>query len=223
MKVHVTVVVLVLVNVAGVVAVGDGTLTETDKEYLVTGHNGERKTQGATNMYKIKWDDDLATTAQKHADKCLWEHTPDGERTWGENMAQIKFPEAQYLDTYPHPKMIDIVVTEGMTGFQSWSGEEENDVKHDFSCARSDWNGKTCGHYTQVVWHSSTKVGCGARNCINFTQKKDPEDIQHNVWILVCAYMKPGNMANENAFEKGKACSACEGNDGCEDGLCVAS
>ncbi|XP_067679452.1 peptidase inhibitor 16-like [Haliotis asinina] len=223
MKMYVAVVVLVLVNVVGVVAVGDGKLTDEDKKYLVDGHNAERKTQGASNMYKMNWDDDLAETAQKHADKCLWEHTPDGERKWGENMAQIKFPEAKYLDLYPHSKMIDIAVTKGMTGFLSWIGEEEIDVKHDFSCARSDWTGPTCGHYTQVVWHSSTKLGCGARNCLDFTQKKDPEDIQHNVWILVCAYLKPGNMAGEKAFEKGKACSACNGKDACEDSLCIGT
>ncbi|XP_046366411.2 fruiting body protein SC7-like [Haliotis rufescens] len=223
MKIYVAVVVIVLVNVAGVGAVGDGKLVQEDKDYLVKGHNDERKNQGASNMYKLKWDDGLADTAQKHADKCLWEHTPDGERQWGENMAQLRFPEAKYLDLYSHSKMIDILVTEGMTGFTSWNGEEVIDVKRDFSCAKKGWTGETCGHYTQVAWHSSTKIGCGAKNCLDFTQNKDPEEIQHNVWILVCAYLKPGNLEGEDAFKKGKACSACEGSDKCEDGLCVAS
>lgn len=59
MKIYVAVVVIVLVNVAGVGAVGNGKLTQEDKDYLVKGHNDERRSQGASNMYKLVSTDGL--------------------------------------------------------------------------------------------------------------------------------------------------------------------
>ena len=40
------------------------------------------------------------------------------------------------------------------------------DEKKDYNLGAKKCNaGKVCGHYTQVAWRGSTKVGCAARNC----------------------------------------------------------
>ena len=35
---------------------------------------GSEKQPPATDMYKLKWNDELATLAQRWADQCVWEH-----------------------------------------------------------------------------------------------------------------------------------------------------
>lgn len=48
--------------------------------------------------------------------------------------------------------------------------------------------GTTCGHYTQIVWRNTKKVGCGI--AVNPNGK----------YILVCNYDPPGNFNNEPAY-----------------------
>jgi hypothetical protein len=56
------------------------------------------------------------------------------------------------------------------------------------------------GHYTQVVWEESDKVGCGA------TSYKDGR------WfttLYVCNYGPNGNFIKGQMYQQGPACSAC--------------
>lgn len=45
--------------------------------------------------------------------------------------------------------------------------------------------GQKTGHFTQLVWQGTKRVGCGAVNC-------DNDDTQG--WFLVCEYDPPGNV-----------------------------
>lgn len=42
--------------------------------------------------------------------------------------------------------------------------------------------GQMCGHYTQIIWNTSRKLGCAAMACKDFSQ----------VWV--CEYAPPGNI-----------------------------
>jgi len=48
--------------------------------------------------------------------------------------------------------------------------------------------GKVCGHYTQVVWHTTTEVGCAATVCEDFSQ------------IWVCEYAPAGNVVGKRPY-----------------------
>ncbi|XVE73713.1 hypothetical protein DITRI_Ditri11bG0140700 [Diplodiscus trichospermus] len=48
--------------------------------------------------------------------------------------------------------------------------------------------GKLCGHYTQIVWRDSVRVGCARVKCSN-----------GGIFIM-CNYDPPGNYVNENPF-----------------------
>lgn len=48
--------------------------------------------------------------------------------------------------------------------------------------------GEVCGHYTQVVWHDSIKIGCGYKVCGNGQE------------VFNCNYYKPGNYIGQKPY-----------------------
>lgn len=66
----------------------------------------------------------------------------------------------------------------------AWASE-----KADYHYANNSCNpGKQCGHYTQIVWHSTTEVGCGMSLC---------PDKAH---IWVCNYNPAGNWVGKKPY-----------------------
>lgn len=69
----------------------------------------------------------------------------------------------------------------------------------------SQCRGGTTGHYTQVLWAKSARVGCG------YTSSGG----------TLCNYAPGGNFNNQDFFTPGAACSACpSGYTTCNNGLC---
>jgi glioma pathogenesis-related protein 2 len=52
----------------------------------------------------------------------------------------------------------------------------------------------TTGHFTQVIWVSTTTVGCG------FGVSPDPNNTMYNTYIVVCRYDPPGNLQDTAAY-----------------------
>ena len=71
------------------------------------------------------------------------------------------------------------------TVVDSWGNEKQDYSYSNNRCA----SGKMCGHYTQVVWKTSTMVGCGAAIC---------DDNHHQVWV--CQYSPPGNWVGQKPY-----------------------
>ena len=74
----------------------------------------------------------------------------------------------------------------------AWAAEEacwtfgtiQGTEKCDIACY-TNLNSDGCGHYTQVVWRTSTQLGCGVASCKNGTTSED-------IWI--CNYAPAGNF-----------------------------
>ncbi|KAL3308054.1 Peptidase inhibitor 16 [Cichlidogyrus casuarinus] len=113
-------------------------------------------------MLAMVWDDALAATAKKHAETCKFEHSQGGG--FGENLA------AGTPDTYPFENLV-----------VAWR-KEKVDFKYPTTCNA----GKVCGHYTQQIWATSDKVGCGIAVC-----PKDSVFTESNSRYLVCQYLPP--------------------------------
>ncbi|CAH1441532.1 unnamed protein product [Lactuca virosa] len=47
---------------------------------------------------------------------------------------------------------------------------------------------KMCGHYTQVVWRNSVRLGCARVQCNN------------DAWFVTCNYDPPGNYVGEKPY-----------------------
>lgn len=63
------------------------------------------------------------------------------------------------------------------------------------------------GHYTQVVWSSSIKIGCGYAYCSAI-----------NTHYHVCNYSPAGNSAGAMPYKNGTSCQDCPSK--CENNLC---
>ena len=115
----------------------------------------------------VGWDDDLAAFAQEWADACVFEHSTGD---LGENLAAFSW-EVEPAD-----------VVEG------WFSEIEF---YDYD-ANSCEAGQQCGHYTQVVWRDSTRIGCAVTAC-------DLDGFgQGDFWV--CEYDPPGNWVGERPY-----------------------
>ena len=69
------------------------------------------------------------------------------------------------------------------------------------------------GHYTQMVWAETSKIGCGS---ISWTEGRFIKQ------FLVCNYGPAGNTLRRPMYEIGKACSRCPSGTSCSNGLCSA-
>jgi hypothetical protein len=126
----------------------------------------------STNLYRYEhnatalvWNTSLASYAQSWASRCKWKHSGG---PYGENIAS----------GYPD-------VTGAVDG---WGNER---AKYNFQ--QSTGFSKATGHFTQLVWKSTTSTGCAAVNCAG----KGGMD----GFFLVCEYYPPGNIVGEhNAF-----------------------
>ncbi|HRI04141.1 MAG TPA: CAP domain-containing protein [Pyrinomonadaceae bacterium] len=110
------------------------TLTTDEVNQALAVHNFDRS---AHNLAPLKWDCKLAAMAQEWATRGVFEHrdTPYGENLFvgGDTTASMN-------------NMIDM-----------WLSEKVFWTNKTGTCA----TGKVCGHYTQIVWKSTAKVGCG--------------------------------------------------------------
>lgn len=71
----------------------------------------------------------------------------------------------------------------------------------------------TIGHYTQLMWAETNKVGCGISKYHQDNLKKI---------LLVCNYYPTGNRIGHLIYESGEPCTSCPG-DRCNEkynGLC---
>lgn len=119
----------------------------------------------------LVWDEDVAAVAQAYAERCVYGHS---QGDYGENLFAQAGKEAT----------ADEVV-------KAWADESSLYDYGTGSCA-----GK-CGHYTQIVWRDSTRVGCGVANCTTGSPF-GPEFPNWQYWV--CNYDPPGNWKGEKPY-----------------------
>ncbi|KAJ1138931.1 hypothetical protein NDU88_005310 [Pleurodeles waltl] len=170
-------------------------LTEKEKSTIVQLHNTYRSrvSPSAADMLKMEWDTTLENIAKAYAKKCIWAHNPDRGRR-GENLFLISTPTVN----------VDIAV-------EDWYKENRNYNFATSACADK----QMCGHYTQVVWATSNRVGCGDNFCEKVEGIEEP-----NVSLLVCNYEPPGNVRGRKPYTEGPPCSKCPANHRCVNLLC---
>ncbi|XP_033749152.1 peptidase inhibitor 15-A-like [Pecten maximus] len=150
-----------------------------DAKKFVQAHNKVRHHARPTpkDLSDMAWDDTLATTAQKYADKCIWGHNPH------------RSDKSKY--NYVGENLFVTTAQGGVepsAAVEAWAGEVKD---YDYETKTCN-PGRMCGHYTQLVWHDSTHVGCGVKVCNtlkNSSMKK--------ATLVVCNYGPGGNYVGE--------------------------
>ncbi len=132
---------------------------------FVDAHNSARS---AVGVGAVSWDSTVADYAQNYASQriadCQLVHSggPYGENIfWG------------YGREYTAGDAVS-----------SWVSENQYYNYATNTCAE----GEMCGHYTQVVWRSSTSIGCARVKCNN-------GDI-----FITCNYSPPGNIVGQRPY-----------------------
>jgi pathogenesis-related protein 1 len=113
-------------------------------------------------------------TAQAWADGCSWKHNP-GRGFLGENIAAF----SSSLSNAP------------LHAVELWAGEAA-----DYDYASNGCSG-VCGHYTQIVWRSSQRLGCGVAVC---TTGSPWGSASPNWTYVVCNYDPPGNYVGQRPY-----------------------
>ncbi|XP_055939489.1 CRISP/Allergen/PR-1-like [Argiope bruennichi] len=162
----------------------------------------------ASDMLQMVWDDELAAIAQKWADNCVYQHDCNDCR------AVEDYPVGQniaYQDWLcSDQRCLDTITEEDLE-------PEWKKVLEDFYMEVEDFDkrvvqkfqqnpGQVIGHFTQLIWSQSWRVGCG------FTVFKTGLNYRR---FYVCNYGPTGNIRDAPVYKEGNACSACPINSCC--------
>ncbi|PSN19200.1 hypothetical protein C7271_08540 [filamentous cyanobacterium CCP5] len=151
--------------------------TQAGIAQILAAHNQARQAVGVPDL---AWSGRLATSAQTWADRLLaenrFEHSPPSLRAngWiGENLATRR-------SSAPGGSLFT-----PRRAVQGWVDERAD---YDYA-SNSCTPGKMCGHYRQMVWSTTTEVGCGVA--------RDGHD-RREVWV--CHYSPAGNIVGRRPY-----------------------
>jgi hypothetical protein len=158
---------------APIVAGATGRLTSLD-DRLLAAHNRERTAAG---IEALAWDPELAAEAAE----------------WGETLAKSgAFEHAETDEDDPDPQGENLwagtsgaFTPEQMVGM--WIEEKKLFRPGRFPDISKTGRFEDVGHYTQVMWRESDRVGCA------LAEGREEE-------VLVCRYRTAGNVEGERPF-----------------------
>ncbi|KAI3357802.1 hypothetical protein L3Q82_016190 [Scortum barcoo] len=122
-----------------------GAISSREINALLDYHNRVRSQvfPPAANMEFMVWDEGLAKSADSWASRCIWDHGPtQAIKYMGQNLS---------VTSGRYQSITDLV--------KSWYEE-----RHHFSYPNR-CSGYVCSHYTQMVWASTSRMGCAVRKC----------------------------------------------------------
>jgi uncharacterized protein YkwD len=163
------------------------TLNEEMKN-LIDIHNSARSDVGVTN--KMRWSANIAKDAKIYADILArsgeFEHDPRNQKpqngggyangTYGENLYSYRRSDGK-VPTYS-------------MAVEKWLSEKSLYDQEPITSEGAD----IYGHYTQIVWSNTTKVGC-ARSQYKTGEFKDG-------YVVVCKYQTLGNYIGQYPYPK---------------------
>jgi len=145
-----------------------GQVVAVDSVDCLDAHNSKRNLH--INTPNMVWDDSLAQASQAWSLKLA-------------NEDQMYHSDGNYGENLAYFGATGKMVKKCRDAVNSWYDEEQY---YDWdNPGNTKVQGEAIGHFTQVVWKSSTKVGCGAAK------------IQRGYWVhlfITCRYTPPGNF-----------------------------
>ncbi|XP_075407382.1 glioma pathogenesis-related protein 1 [Tenrec ecaudatus] len=167
-------------------------------------HNKFRSTvsPAASDMLYMTWDPGLAQIAEAWSSTCQFKHND-----------RLKLPRRLHANFM---SLGENIWTGSLSAFSvssaitSWYNEVKDYNFNTRACRR------VCGHYTQVVWANTYKVGCAVQFCPRVSGFATLSNGAH----FICNYGPGGNYPTW-PYKRGATCSACHKEDKCLDKLCT--
>ncbi|POR30918.1 Cell wall protein PRY3 [Tolypocladium paradoxum] len=151
------------------------------EQTMLDQHNIHRRNHSAPDLV---WDGTLAKYAENTGNTCVFQHDMNqGGGGYGQNLAS--WGGSGDINGL-RVKMGASGVTE-----QWYNGEMSSWQFYGQPNAPENSDLHAWGHFTQVVWKSSTKVGCATVKCAAGTI------FGMESWYTVCNYNPPGNFGGE--------------------------
>ncbi|XP_064469599.1 CRISP/Allergen/PR-1-like [Ornithodoros turicata] len=179
------------------------TILDLHNSYRSVLANGEQRGMpSASNMMELEWDNDLAAVAQAHANHCVMQHDCN---------------ECRAIDKFPSVgQNICQMDTNGIGATNYWQWCIKNwfdEAKHFPASLRKKFEdtASPTGHFTQMVWATTWKVGCG------FASFSTLGKTGHTTYLQTCNYGPSGNVLGMMMYSTGKPCSQCPGGTCCNE------
>ncbi len=140
------------------------------------------------NEPPLTWNPIAAQVALNYAMKCNYEHNANrnsdytalgGSGGLGENIAA---------------GAPSLTIASANSG---WIGEDANYDYTSNTCNTGAMMNLECGHYTQIVWKTTTSVGCALVTCT--TNSPFPAQYGTSWGFAVCDYAPPGNIVPQGS------------------------
>ena len=148
------------------------------QEIVVAHHNVHRSNHSAS---ALTWDDDLASTAQTIAETCVYAHSMNvNGGGYGQNIAAgVKSDNVSAVIT-------ELFYNGEVNFFADLYGEASPDMT----------NFDSWGHFSQLVWKGTTKVGCYTEYCSGGLSNVG-SDVEP--YFTVCNYENPGKSKHRTS------------------------
>ncbi|EXJ93633.1 hypothetical protein A1O1_02025 [Capronia coronata CBS 617.96] len=152
------------------------TVSSDYQQGILDSHNIHRRNATVSNLV---WSDEMASIAAQIASSCVYAHdTSAGGGGYGQNIGAGAPPS-------DIPAMITDEMYNGEINYYPAYG-----VEPDMS------NFEKWGHYSQIVWKSTTSVGCATQYCPNGLANTGSGV---SPYFTVCNYSPPGNFGGQYA------------------------
>lgn len=179
---------------------GHAALSGAEADALLVSHNQVRGTvsPAAAKMARLVWDPALATVAQNWADQCNWSHNANRNAAYASlssNTGQVG--ENIFVTTGSRASAL----TGAGSAMTLWAAEKIDYTFATNSCAP----GAVCGHYTQIAWANTRRVGCAVTQCPTMAGLPG----FNNAQFVVCDYNPAGNFIGQSPYTAGVAGSTC--------------
>lgn len=161
-------------SAADAVEVTASTVSGVQPSEIVAAHNALRAQVGVAGL---TYSDTLAASAQAWANQLKTTNNCSMKHSGGSVGENLYWASAWSNGPAQSVKSADVVNT--------WGAEKADYTYASNTCTA----GKVCGHYTQVVWKSTTSVGCGMAVC---------DSPKNQVWV--CQYSPAGNYVGQKPY-----------------------
>jgi pathogenesis-related protein 1 len=154
---------------------------------MTAAHNAAREAL-EEGLPPLEWSPQIAEFSQQWSDTLAGQCGTIEHRvqdSYGENIAMRG--STRVAEPFSPQDAVDGWVAEvACWEFGTISGTESCDAE----CV-GDLNSNGCGHYTQVVWRNTRRLGCGYSTCEN-------GNFTYEIWV--CNYDPPGNFIGQEPY-----------------------